>query len=211
MQTGRRRLQLALLSVSLLALACISPSGTAQTNFGSVNIGSSASSMVTVTIPSGGELSSISVVTKGAPNLDFTDAGGGTCAVGVSALSCTINVSFTPKFAGLRNGAVVLSDSTGVVATAYLMGVGVGPQIAFYSQSPQTIAIPATLTYSAVSVAVDGNGDVYIGDSPTDCSKGVARVLKETLSGGNYTQSVVRSGLGFPGDLAVDGAGNVLD
>lgn len=108
---------------------------------------------------------------------------------------------------------MVLSDASGVVATVYLQGTGVGPQIAFdlaYNlQSLQTTTIPASLTYSAVSVAVDGSGNVYIGDSPTGCSTGEARVLKETLSDGQYTQSIIRTGLGFPSYLAVDGAGNV--
>ena len=52
-------------------------------------------------------------------------------------------------------------------------------------------------------MAVDGSGNVYIADS------GNNRVLKETLSGGSYTESTVGSGLNRPIQLAVDGAGNV--
>jgi hypothetical protein len=204
-----------LLSGSLFGLLCVfvglSLPAAAQ-NFGSVNIGSSATSTVTVSIPNGNTLSTISVVTQGAPNLDFTDAGGGTCAVGDSVSSCTVNVTFTPKYAGARNGAVVLSDTSGVIATVYLLGTGIGPQIAFplnYPQSPQAIPVSLSPAFSATSVAVDGNGNLYLGGSPTNGSPGQTIVVKETLSGGSYTQSTIRSGLVNPSYLAVDGAGNI--
>jgi DNA-binding beta-propeller fold protein YncE len=53
-------------------------------------------------------------------------------------------------------------------------------------------------------VAVDGSGNIYIADA------GNQRVVKETLSAGVYTQSVVASsGLNGPSGVAVDGSGNV--
>jgi len=55
---------------------------------------------------------------------------------------------------------------------------------------------------------VDGGGNVYIADSYN------ARVLKETLSAGSYTQSVVASsatsGLSAPEGIAVDGNGTSI-
>ncbi len=54
------------------------------------------------------------------------------------------------------------------------------------------------------AVAADGNGNVYIVDYTSN------QVLKETLSGGSYTQSVVpTSSLNRSLGVAVDGAGNV--
>ena len=51
---------------------------------------------------------------------------------------------------------------------------------------------------------VDASGSVYIDDLYNN------RVLKETLSGGNYTQSViVNSGFNSPQNIALDGVGNV--
>src|SRR6202044_2515147 len=51
---------------------------------------------------------------------------------------------------------------------------------------------------------VDGSGNVYVADSYN------FQIVKETLSGGSYTPSVVVSGLpGTPFDVAVDGSGNV--
>lgn len=52
-------------------------------------------------------------------------------------------------------------------------------------------------------VAVDGKGNVYVADTFNN------RVLKETLSAGQYTESVVASGLNLPYGVAVDGSGNV--
>ncbi len=55
-------------------------------------------------------------------------------------------------------------------------------------------------------IALDASGNVYIADVLN------SRVLKETLAGGSYTQSVVtdyHNGLSFPNQIAVDGSGNV--
>lgn len=47
---------------------------------------------------------------------------------------------------------------------------------------------------------MDGSGNVYIADTANN------RVLKETLSAGNYTQSTVISNLNNPVGVAVDSA-----
>jgi len=52
-------------------------------------------------------------------------------------------------------------------------------------------------------VAVDGSGNLYITDSAN------SQVVKETLVGGNYIQTIVAAGLGTPEAVAVDGFGNV--
>ncbi|MFZ1084163.1 MAG: chitobiase/beta-hexosaminidase C-terminal domain-containing protein [Terracidiphilus sp.] len=201
------------LSAILLGSVLLPHTTAAQTSFGSVNLGSSVTSTVTVTIPNGGTLSNISVVTQGAPNLDFTAVDGGTCAVGTSVSSCTVEVTFTPMYAGARNGAVVLSDGSGVIATAFLLGTGVGPQIAYplnYPESPLGLPVPFSPTVSAASVAVDGSGNIYICCAPASGPAGQSSVVKETLSGGSYTQSTIYTGsMVSSGTLAVDGAGNV--
>lgn len=109
------------LSIAGMILACvISPSaafgqvsysGAAATqNFGTEAVGSaSAATTLTFSIAAGTTVGSIAVVTTGIENLDFTNAGGGTCAAGTYSLpaTCTVDVTFKPRFAGLRMGAVV--------------------------------------------------------------------------------------------------------
>jgi hypothetical protein len=255
-----------LIAATSLLFAGSSMSARAQTNFGSVKIGSSATITVSVQIAVAGTPSNIAVVTQGAPNLDFTAASGGSCSTSISYAAnatCTVSATFTPNFPGTRSGAVVLSNATGVIGTAFLQGNGVGPLATFMpavlpsAQSTYNLGGSVGLsgiavdgfgniyesylaaTYSASGnntiaawqyeqnanntcfnssatgipignslsspngVAVDGAGNVYIADS------GNKRVVKETLSGCTYTQSVVASGFVNPLGVAVDSGGNV--
>ncbi|MGA2890184.1 MAG: choice-of-anchor D domain-containing protein [Terracidiphilus sp.] len=177
------------------------------TSFGSMNIGSVGSpTPVTITFPTAATLGSVSVLTQGATGLDFNNAGAGTCTAGTSyneGGSCTVNVTFTPTFAGSRYGAIVLEDRSGkVIATSYLQGTGVGPQVNFLPGAESTV-LTSDLSYPS-GVAVDGSGNVYIVDS------GNSRILKETLSAGSYTESTVpTSALNWPSGVAVDGSGNL--
>lgn len=177
------------------------------TNFGSEAIGTTTSATsVTVTFTASATLNSVSVLTQGATGLDFADAGGGTCTVGTgysSADTCTVNVTFNPKFAGTRYGAVVLQDaSSNVIATTYLQGSGSGPQTTFLPGTESSID-SGNLAYPE-GVATDGNGNLYIADTYHN------RVLKETFAAGTYTESVVAtSTLNIPEWVSVDGAGNL--
>ena len=76
------------------------------------NVGTAqAAQAVTVYLATAGTASAINVLTQGAAGLDFTEAGGGTCATATSYTvgeTCTVKVIFTPQFAGIRNGSVLL-------------------------------------------------------------------------------------------------------
>jgi hypothetical protein len=52
--------------------------------------------------------------------------------------------------------------------------------------------------YAPYAVAVDCSGNIYVADTKNQ------RVLKETLSGGSYTQSTVGTGLRYPGGATQD-------
>jgi sugar lactone lactonase YvrE len=193
----------------------------AGVDFWSVAVGeSSATISLTFWFDSAGYINTPAVLTMGAPYQDFTDAGTGTCTTygpveydptgmyGPS--SCTVDVRFSPKQAGARNGAVVLSDSAGVpIATAYIYGTGTGPQVTYSpaTQSGVTDSTKNGSNFAPISVAVDGSGNVYIVDS------GNNQVLKEMLSGGSYAQTTVanstNNGLSYPQFVALDGSGNV--
>ena len=182
-------------------------------NLGSSNIGSVSSAQAfTYTFTSGFTVGSTAVLTQGSTGLDFADAGTGTCAANTyyaAGQSCTVNVLFTPRFAGTRYGAVVLHDSIGdVVAIAYLQGTGVGPQITFQPSTQNTVTTFTSGDPYPGGVASDGIGNVYIVSYTNNC--GSAQLVKETPLAGSYTGSVIpTTPMSCPGGVAVDGAGNI--
>jgi trimeric autotransporter adhesin len=208
-------------------------------NFGSVAVATTTPMQVALSFlfTSPGTIGTPAVLTQGAAGLDFTDAGTGTCTTNGSSSvytlgsSCTVNVSFTPKAAGPRYGAAVLQNSAGVaIATVSVQGTGVGPQVALTPGTITTVAGNGTPGYSGdegaaasgelnapLGVAVDGAGNLYIGDYFNN------RVRKVTASTGVITTVAGNGTFGFNGDggaatnaelsgpegLAVDGAGNL--
>jgi len=193
-----------------MVLACVI--GLASNGFAQgTALGSSSSQMVTVTFTASGTLASINVLTLGAPNLDFQLASGGTCATGTAyaaAGSCTVNVTFAPKYPGLRMGAVVLRDASNkLLATAFVTGTGNGPLLA-YNPGWQTTAGSSLNT--PVAAAVDGLGNLYVVDDVT----GSPVVVKVAAGGtqstvGGCPNSTLACTLTDPVAVAVDGAGNV--
>ena len=109
-----------------------------------MNIGTASSALAsTFTFATAETLGSIAVLTQGATGLDFASANTGSCTANTAyavGQTCTVNVIFTPEFAGTRYGAVVLNDNNGnVIATDYLQGTGVGPQINFLPGTESTV------------------------------------------------------------------------
>ncbi len=156
------------------------------------------------------------VVMQGAQNLDYTDAGTGTCTTNGTSYTyslgqtCTVDITFTPRYPGVRYGAVELvNSSTGQpFVTAYLQGVGVSPEVNF--SPPQQVTVPLTGPglQNAYRIVADGAGNLYL-DEPVSAYNPANQVVKETWNNGAWTQSVVASGFDYPIDVAVDGAGNV--
>ena len=106
-----------------------------------------------------------------------------------------------PQTVGTRYGAIQLTTTSGtVLTTAYTQGTGSGPRGVFYAG---TQLAPFTGYNFPFGVVKDASGNIYIADHSNN------RVLKETFSGGAYTESTIGSGLSLPVGLAVDGAGNV--
>ena len=123
-----------------------------------------------MTIPAAATLGSIAVVTQGAAGLDFTNAGGGSCAAGTNyetQQTCTVQVEFKPLYAGERYGAALLLDgSANVIASALLEGNGVGPQLAFGGGTAIAFApmVNGIAFKDPFDAAVDGKGNLYITD-----------------------------------------------
>jgi sugar lactone lactonase YvrE len=169
---------------------------------------------VTVTITAAGTPANISVVTEGATGLDFTDAVmGDTCISNppTGGRTCTVNVNFTPKYAGPRYGAVVITSVGGdVLGTAYLQGTGTGSEVTFNPGTQSTLPSSAdgVAFNQADGVAVDSSRSVYVADNFN------FRIVKIPWTGSGYGTPVAipLSGQSFnyAEGVAVDGAGNLL-
>jgi len=191
-------------------------------NFSATAVGTQSSTLSLVfTFDTAGNIDAPSVVTQGVPNLDFTDAGTGTCTINGSSHNyaigdtCIVDVTFKPKAPGARYGAAVIKNNAGtVIATGYAQGVGSGPQVSFVPGAQSTLSFGGLANYGPM--AVDAAGSIYLVSCPTayDPSCGI---FKETWNGSGYTQTTVVSAAGtsyfpygYPGAIAVDGVGNVF-
>lgn len=190
------------------------------TDFGTVAIGrTSAATPLTLTFVDGETIGSPVALTEGAPDLDFAVASGGTCAAGTYSAgdTCTVNVTFTPKFAGARNGAVLLTDGGGqTIATAYVHGIGSGPQVSFLPGSQSTLGF----FWGGGSLAVDGSGNVFV--TADSSYESMEELVYEIPAGCTASSCVKTIGSGFSnkvvdGDftgalsaIAVDGGGDVF-
>jgi hypothetical protein len=205
-----------------------------------VAVGSaSAVQTVPVTIQSAGSLATVEVLTAGAPNLGFAAGplgAPGNCVVGTAYSAgqlCTVPVVLTPKYPGIRTGAVVLLDASGnPLATELLSGIGTGPLSVATAGEITTVAgngqlANATIPVSGskavnsaiqlpLGVAVDGAGNVYYTDSGNNLigkvdTSGNLTVIAGTGHSGfspNGTPAVSAL-LNTPSAILVDGAGDV--
>jgi hypothetical protein len=182
-------------------------------NLGSVNVGSSSTTPMTLvfTFNTGATVGSVSLLTQGVTGLDFANAGTGTCQPNTEypeGTTCTVNIVFSPTKAGVEYGAAVLLDPAGaVLATGYVQGTGIGPQVQFLPGTQTTISGLATNRFSggvgAGYIAIDGAGSIFT----TDNANGL--ILKFSPSGAGYVQSTVVTGINQPGGIAIDGAGDL--
>lgn len=184
-------------------------------SFGAVNVCSSGqtspapcnnAATLTFNVTASGTLAPPEIFTQGlqwtpsARNAEFALAPGSTCQGAVtSGSTCTVNVTFAPKYPGLRTGAVQLVSSTGnILATVPVYGYGQGPQVAFNQAAQSTARFPVA-TPNPTSAVVDAAGNFFI-----------AQQNGEVLKFMNGSQQLVASGLNGGGlNLAVDGADNV--
>jgi sugar lactone lactonase YvrE len=186
----------------------------AQADLGLVIVGLEKKETVSVTIPTARTVTSISVVTGGAPNLDFTQEQGGSCAVGVAYQAgavCTVRVEFAPRYPGTREGAVVLRDQyEDIVGIAYLHGRGLGPQIAFLPGSQTKVSASFT---APEGLAVDGSGNFYVAENlffPGGFAGNEAVYGSVAKGSSPANQASIGHDWVDPTSVAVDGAGNVF-
>ena len=201
--------------------AAATAAGAAPVDFGSIGIGlTSVAQPITLTFPANSTPASLIATTQGATGKDFAIVNGGSCGAGVNVAtgqSCTVNVTFTPAFAGLRDGAVVALDGNGqMLALTYVHGSGTGAQISvqsneyfgFYGVSAANDPFSFTTLsdgFSHPNVAVDGAGNVFVADAGI----GAIREIPAGCTSSSCTVTILQAFYG-PSALAVDGAGNIF-
>jgi sugar lactone lactonase YvrE len=193
----------------LLALACAGSNVSSYALLTEPIGTSSATQTATVTITTAGTLQTISVLTQGAIGLDFNAASGGTCSLGTAysvGQTCTVNYTFKPTRPWIRYGGIALADSSGsLLGNTYLTGTGTGPQPIFPSNSNVT-TLGCCLSFPG-GVAVDGLGNVYVGDTNNSLLKEIMAVNGSIPP--NPEINFVDGGFNDPYGVAVDGSGNV--
>ncbi len=178
-----------------------------------------------VTVSSGATLASVSVLTQGAPNLDFTAVASGTTCPTLTAGKCNVEVLFQPTKAGRRQGMIVLSDVSGnVLLSVSLDGAGSGAMAAFSPAIISTFAGGGTgadggqatsaLLAGPTGVASDGFGNFYIADQKANKVRmvtpaGVISTVAGTGTAGFSGDggSATSAQLNGPMAVIVDGAG----
>jgi hypothetical protein len=192
---------------SVLTSSTSSPVAVTVTESSSVTLPLQSTASITTSfdISAGTTIGSIAVVTNGIPNLDFTDAGTGTCAAGTysSASTCTVGVAVSPKYPGLRYGAVELFDGNGnILGTHYVSAMGVAPQIVFAPGVQSSLGGGLSAPHG---VAVDAGGNIFVADQANN-------LVKKIPNGCTDASCMITMGGGFssPYGIALDGAGNIL-
>lgn len=192
----------------------------------------SGTATLSVSLQPAGTVTAVRVLTQGVANKDFTDAGGGTCAAGISS-TCTVNVAFTPTAPGRRSGAVVLVGSSNqVLAQQLIDGTGTGPLAVIQPGRVELVAgngvQPEYVTGEDGKAAISAHvylprgvvgtpaGDFYVADTLNQRIRHVdTHGIITTIAGLGYQSSendgglAKTAGVNMPAQLALDGAGNL--
>jgi hypothetical protein len=201
----------------LMIVAGVTPTQSSL-NFGTVVVGATTGNTLSLSfiVPYGLTLGSVTSVTEGAPNLDFTITGG-TCVNGTTDAICTVQVQFLPLAPGERQGALLFTDQStpaNTLLTDWVYGAGTAPLVSFAPGTISTIA-SAPLNWPD-GVAVDGGGNVYVADWNNNAIRKVTPGgIMTTVAGGNGGGYSGDGGLATsaqidgPATVKLDGAGNM--
>src|SRR5882724_9183939 len=175
--------------------------------FGNLPVGATSGNTQTLAFTVTGSLSAVSALTLGSPSLDFTvvPGSGTTCTSATANTSCTVQVRFNPRGAGLSRGSVVLTGSSSNILVAVpVYGVGVAPTVALTTAKATVVATPGQTLGLPYQMAIDGAGNRYIGNYQP------GKIVK--LSADGSTASVLSTGSITITDITgvvLDGAGNL--
>ncbi|HWZ50950.1 MAG TPA: hypothetical protein VNW54_05755 [Granulicella sp.] len=115
--------------------------------FAATAIGMSANQTVYFSVAANTIIGGLAILTQGTPNLDFVAQAGDTSTTlckaqtYATATTCSVDVTFSPRYAGARYGAVqIVATGNNAVSTTYLQGVGTGAQVAWTPGQASTVA-----------------------------------------------------------------------
>jgi sugar lactone lactonase YvrE len=197
----------------LAANSSVTEISQAGAGFGQVNVGTTSSSVgVNFEVVSGTTIGSFKVVDQGLTGKEFNllspDTNSNLCPTGTYAAStaCTIDITFTPAYPGVRYGAVEALDGSGnVLATAFVSGTGLAPLVGFSPASVSVLNVTGlTPTMNGPRRGVfDPAGNLYVVDL------GNNRLLEIAPNGAATVVSTPGITLNSPNAVALDGAGNL--
>ena len=181
--------------------------------FGHLQLGTSSGVTQTLpfTVDIATTLGSVKAFAFGTESLDFTVGGGTTCTAGTTNTTCTVEIQFLPTAPGLRRGAAVLYDNgspQAPVVTVPLYGFSDAPVAALSPNTGTLINTGGLSTSNPFQVAMDGAGNIYVGDytgmnvTKIAAGGGSASVVSLGTPGGTATQNIT--------GVALDGAGNLF-
>ena len=160
---------------------------------------------------------------------DFTQ--GNPSCTGTSVIVCSVPVTFAPQMPGLRQDAVLVTNTSGgIVAQTFLRGVGLGAEAVTLPGTMSTFAGTGAWNYTGDNgpatsatfrqpqgVALDGTGSLYVADL-------INQVVRRISWSGTITTVAGTGVAGYSGDngpatsaklnspvaVAVDGAGDLF-
>ncbi|MFC6645622.1 beta strand repeat-containing protein [Granulicella cerasi] len=175
-------------------------------DFGTVAVGATSNTYtITFSATSTTTISSVSAVAEGVAQKDFNVVSQ-TCTGTINPpQTCTVAISFSPVAAGLRRGAVALTDSSGsVVNRVFLHGIGTGSQVTVSPALSTALSIAASISPSAFyssGVVTDAAGSLYFSDSQYQ------RILRRTTDGTVTVLTLLNATTTT--QMAIDGAGTL--
>lgn len=161
-------------------------------------------------------LQTISALTSGALNKNFSVASGGTCSTGTPFHAgdiCSVKLTFSPANPGTVLGSLLFSDAavpSPNVLTVGLRGTGTGAGALLFP-GQQTVLAPVPSgssgpqnSFNALGIAADGSGNVFIA-APVNNPGNIVE-----LPFGGAAPVMLGSGLARPFGVAIDTSGNLL-
>ena len=197
---------------------------------------SSVATTITVNITTGGTSAAPAVLTQGIPGLDFAAVTGGSCAAGAvytntPGQQCTVSVVFSPLYPGKRDGAVVITSTTGaLLGSTLITGNATGSLAVLVPGEINTVAgndfwifagdggaATQTSVFLPTGVLTDAAGNMFLADSSNNRIRRVDATTKDIstiagdgnpgFSGDNGPATLAE--VSIPAGLALDGAGNI--